>query len=174
MQKRLLILIPLVIISSALIAIYAVNLYKNKTTPKKVHYHAGFQVYVDEKFQDFSSQKYMKEVPCTVSGGKENHEEDIQLEKAHLHDKVGNVVHVERAGAKWNDLFVNIGYTIPKDETLLGLVNGKRVDNILNYPIRPYDSVIFILGKPGKVNVLLKKGVTIDQIKKAEKQGESC
>lgn len=174
MQKRLFILIPLVIISSALITIFAVNLYKSKTIPKKVHYHAGFQVYAGKKLQDFSNQKYMKEVPCTVNGGKENHDEDIQLEKAHLHDKVGNVVHVERAGAKWKDLFVNIGYPFPQDKTLSGFINSKRVDNILDYPIRPYDTVIFILGKPEKINDLLKKAVTVEEIKNTEKKGESC
>lgn len=174
MSKRVLIFAPIIIVFSAVITLATMSAYKKYTTPKKVHYHAGFQVYVDEKLQDFSSPKYMKEVPCTVDGANETHKEDIQLEKAHLHDGVGNVVHVERTGAKWSDLLINIGYKLPNDKSLVSFVNGKKTEQILDYPIRPYDSVIIIVGKDAKSPELLKKSVTIEEIKEAEKSGESC
>ncbi len=174
MQKRFFLSIPLVIIASATLAIGGLTLFKKSTTPKKVHYHAGFQVYVDDKLQDFSAAKYMNESPCTLDKEKAEHDEDIQLEKAHLHDNVGNVVHVERVGAKWNDLFKNIGYKIPNGKPITIFVNGEETGKTLEHHIQSYDSVLIMVGKQKNRKDLLKKAVTIEEIKKAEKTGESC
>jgi len=63
--------------------------------PTKIHYHAGFQVYVDGVKQDFSADKYMKVDPCTIAP---KTAADVQLDKGHLHDKVGDVVHIHTTG----------------------------------------------------------------------------
>ena len=101
---------------------------------EEVHYHAGFLVYVDGVKQDFSDTKYMHVEACDEEGHEV--EEDEQLEKAHLHDGVGDVVHVHRNDATWKDLFTNIRYEFPSAQEVAGYVNGVRVENILKEPIK--------------------------------------
>ena len=138
--------------------------------PKAVHYHAGFLVYVDGVHQDFSDTKYDKIEPCTTSGIKP--QENAQLDKAHLHDNVGDVVHVEHTGAVWGDLFKNIHFAFKNDEPLRGFINGKEIPDILSYPIKAYDSVIFVVGSDSGID--FTKAVTKTHIVDVEKKGESC
>lgn len=142
-----------------------------KSVPQKVHYHAGFLVYVDGKLQDFSGLRYMNEEFCRLTP-KELTSYDIQKEKAHLHDGVGDVVHVHREGAVWMDLFKNIGFIIPNSKTIRGYLNGKLIENILNQPIKPYDSVVIVIGSEKRVN--LENYVSREHIKKIEKKSEGC
>ena len=94
------------------------------------------------------------------------------MEKAHLHDEIGDVVHVEAENAKWKDLFTNINFKIDPEKPITGFVNGKKTENILNEPIQSYESVVFFVGKVDEKK--LKNSVTKDQIKKAEKNNETC
>lgn len=135
---------------------------------EKIHYHAGFIVYVDGKKQDFSDIKYMDIEPCNAPG----HEvkEDDQVEKAHLHDGVGDVVHVHRDNAKWKDLFTNIAYKLPDD--IQGYVDGAAVENILSKPITPYESVLIVAGDAKGID--LTASVSADYIREIEKKSETC
>lgn len=143
-------------------------------SPKdKVHYHAGFQVYVDDKLQDFSDWKYMHEKPCSVDGKPIDSHEDEQIEKAHLHDQTGDVVHVHREGAKWKDLFTNIKYPI-NDKNLVVYVDGKKVEDFLNKSIEPYESVVIFIGSHKDDEKYLKNAVKRDYIEKIEKKSETC
>lgn len=137
---------------------------------EEVHYHAGFQVYVDSQVQNFSDLKYMQMKPC---GGIFDSEDD-QIEKAHLHDNVGDVVHVHRKGAVWGDLFKNLKWEIPKDKEFVGYLNGERKENLLEYPILPYDSVLFFSGKIDGMNQKLQARVTDDHMKEVEAKLENC
>lgn len=139
---------------------------------KEVHYHAGFLVYNEGKLVDFSDLKYMQVVPCTADGSEIHMDE--QIEKAHLHDNIGNVVHVHREGAKWGDLFKNIKYNIPQSQDITAYKNGKPVKDILNTPIEPYDSIIISIGKERISEAKLKSPVTKKQILEAEKRTETC
>lgn len=85
---------------------------KKILTPKKIHYHAGVVVFQNNKKLNFSKLKYMSLEPCVLNKKEEDSAEDIQIEKAHLHDNVGDVVHVERTGAIWRDLFTNIHFPL--------------------------------------------------------------
>ncbi len=147
---------------------YYVNFYK----VEQVHNHAGFRVYVDGKAQDFSDLKYMKVEPCTTDDG--NVVEDDQMEKAHLHDFVGDVVHVHRSNAVWGDLFKNIKFTIVTSKPIVAYINGKKVNDILSFPIRPYDSLILLIGKHENTAKYLKNSVKKDHILKAENKSENC
>jgi hypothetical protein len=147
---------------------YYVNFFKQK----EVHYHAGFRVYVDGKQVDFTALKYMSVAPCTTEGAKLP--EDDQEEKAHLHDFVGDVVHVERSNAVWGDLFKNIKYPVDTSKPIVAYINGRKVDNILHYPIRPYDSLILLIGKHGSPSDYLKNAVTRAHIVEVEKKSEAC
>ncbi|OGK39727.1 hypothetical protein A3A74_04505 [Candidatus Roizmanbacteria bacterium RIFCSPLOWO2_01_FULL_35_13] len=166
MNKKLVILSLILLLILIGIFIYQ----KKKQSVKKIHYHAGFQVYVDNKLQDFSGIKYMSIKPCGEE--EEGSEENEQIEKAHLHDKVEDVVHVEAEGAKWKDLFTNINYKIKPNKNLTGYVNGKKIENILEYPIKSYDSIIIFSGNVDEK--LIKNAVTRKKIMDVEKKSEAC
>lgn len=141
--------------------------------PEPIHIHAGFQVYKDEKLQNFSDFKYMHEMPCTVDGKPvENAHVDEQLEKAHLHDQNGDVVHVHRKGATWRDLFVNIKY--PISENAVAYSNGQKVEDFLDHEIVAYESVVIFEGKHTKDQELLKKAVTKERVTEIENSSEYC
>lgn len=146
--------------------------YLNFFKVRQVHYHAGFRVYVDGKAQDFSDLKYMHVLPCTTDEG--NKAEDEQMEKAHLHDFVGDVVHVHRSNAVWGDLFRNIKFAIDTSKPITAYINGKKVDDISSYPIRPYDSLVLLIGKHGDAADYLKSAVEKDHIAEIEKKSENC
>lgn len=133
-----------------------------------IHYHAGFIVYEDGQRVDLSVWKYMHIEPC----GEEHEEgpETEQEEKAHLHDSVGDVVHVHRSGAVWSDLFVNIGYEI--DENVVGYVDGQSVEDILSKPIVEGESVLFVTGSDEGVD--LKQSVSDERIQEVSMMSESC
>lgn len=133
-----------------------------------VHYHSGFIVYYEGGRVDFTDWRYMHIEPC----GEEHEEgpEAEQEEKAHLHDEVGDVVHVHRNGAVWRDLFVNIGYEM--DEGVVGYVNGQTVENILDKPIVADESVMFVVGSEEGVD--LSEEITTERIREVEAMSESC
>ena len=167
------------IIAFLLIDVVIIGFVLNKmyNKPEKAHFHAGIQVYVDGKLQDFSDEKYMNTTPCALKGESNEHEspEEIQIEKAHLHDNIGNVAHAHLTGGKWKDLFQNMKYDIESKGVLTGYINGKPADNILDTKINPYDSVIILAGTvPNETEPLLKKAVSRDEIVKAEKMSENC
>lgn len=148
-------------------------LKKSTNTHDEVHHHAGFQVYDGDKLVDFSDFKYMHVNPCfTQDHSQVLTEEKIQEEKAHLHDNVGNVVHVHQPDAVWKDLFRNIGYKI--DGNVTGHVNGEEVKNILAYPIKKYDSVVFVTRDTSDVESRLQNAVTKDHIISVENKSENC
>lgn len=134
---------------------------------EEIHFHAGFQVYIDDIKEDFSNFKYMKIQPCGDA-----HEESDQLEKAHLHDGVGDVVHAHREGGTWGDLFQNINYPISND--IIGYVNGQLSPQILTMPIVPNSSVVFFVGKNSDVEKKVEGRVTQDHIKQVEGKSENC
>lgn len=141
------------------------------SSPAKLHYHAGFLVYVDGKLQDFSADKYMNLYFCSNPHPTETLQE-IQIGKAHLHNNIGDVVHVHRPGAVWGDLFINMHYTFPVGKPITGYVNGHAVRNILIYPIKPYDSIIITVGKSSSIDIT--KIVPKSHILNVEKHSESC
>lgn len=135
---------------------------------EEIHYHAGFIVYVDGKQIDFSDTKYMNIIPCAAPG--QEVKEDEQIEKAHLHDNIGDVVHVEHEGSMWSDLFKNIHYDLP--DSTKGYIDGVQVENILNQPITPYESVLFVTGSSDGVDT--KEIISREHIEEVESKSESC
>jgi hypothetical protein len=78
--------------------------------PHNAHYHANFAVYINGQRYDFSQSKYMEEVAgCNVS-------KDVQpKQRAHMHNNVGDLVHVHDQGVTWGHFFTNIGWNVGKD-----------------------------------------------------------
>ncbi len=166
-------IIPFIVI----IALVAGLLFWEKSQIRKnkdseVHYHAGFQVYIDDELQDFSDVKFMHIEPCSEEEHEEETEEHKQIELAHLHDGVGDVVHVHRNGATWGDLFRNINFSV--SENVAAYVNGEPVENFLSYPIASYDSVIIIQGEINDLNKKLESAVTREHMIEAEAKSETC
>ncbi len=138
---------------------------------KVVHYHAGFQVYINGKLQDYSGWQYMHQEPCSLNG-KPVASKDEQIEKAHLHERVGDVVHVHRTGVIWQDLLTNIKVAIPNDA--IGYINGQKGDNFLQVPILPYDSLVVVIGNNNDIQKELAGKVTKAHIQLIEKTSEQC
>ena len=138
-------------------AIVAFVKYYPSSEDEHIHYHAGFIVYVDGVKQDYSDFKYMNFRPCTTEEVKQT-KADEQIEKAHLHDGIGDVVHVETTGSVWGDLFKNIGVNLPTDLA------------VLKNPIEPNSSVVIAVGK----EVDNPEKVSLDHIKDVEAKSELC
>lgn len=144
-----------------------------------VHFHAGFQIYNEDGARlDFSGMEYMEIAPC---GPGDLHEDDT----VHLHNGVGDVVHVHHAYMTWKNLLEYLqarGQLLPSamgEPTsslgLTGFVNKEEVPDIRFYPIKPHDSVVIIVGNLGPDYLSkLEKRVTIEHIKEAEAQKENC
>jgi len=163
----------IILISVIFLIAIGVTLFFNKQklfSPKKIHYHAGFQVYVDGKLQDFSDTRYMNLAPCN---GHENHGND-QEEKAHLHENVGDVVHVHRENVTWNDLFINLHFPFDSSKGIEGYSNGKKINTILQQTIKPYERVIIFIGKHENISTYLPHAVTKQHIQDVEKTSELC
>lgn len=130
---------------------------ENSEKEEHVHYHAGFSVYIDGVKQDYSDFKYMNFTPCSEHDEAKSKEEE-QIEKAHLHDSVGDVVHVHRSGAKWGDLFKNINVSLPNDLP------------ILSKNIEPNSSVVITIGEP----IANPTKVSMERIQEVEAKSELC
>lgn len=153
MRKRFLIIAALLSVLGASASYY----FANKKESEQVHYHAGFRVYIDGTLQDYQDYKYMNFVPCSEHDKKKSAAEE-QMELAHLHDGVGDVVHVHRKGAKWGDLFKNMGVQLPADL------------RELNERIEPNSSIVIMVGKP----VSNPEKVSLERIREVEAKSELC
>jgi hypothetical protein len=111
----------------------------------EVHYHAGLVVYVNGERQRYQAAQHMNYSLCSDHYTKKSSEEE-QLEKAHLHDMIDEVVHVHRGGATWGDLVSNARLGLPTQE-VMGYVEGVRVENILSLEIVPDSSVALVVGE---------------------------
>ncbi len=169
MNKKLLFFIPpVIIILFGLGVIVAKNRF---FTPQKTHYHAGFVVFQNNKKIDFSDTKYMFLEPCVLNNKHEDSDEDIQIEKAHLHDNVGDLVHIERTGAIWQDLFTNIHFPINYSQ-VTAYINGKQTQNFQLQAIHNDDSLVVFIGKDD--TKLLSQAVTKSYIEKMAKKSTTC
>lgn len=82
-----------------------------------VHYHANFAVFVDGQQVDFSRPELMHIAPCSD----DSHMDTDPIENVHLHDGVGNVVHLHMAGITWKTFFDSIKFEY------LPLTNGREL-----------------------------------------------
>jgi hypothetical protein len=138
------------------------------------HIHAGFHIYVGDQKQDFSGPRYMSLIPCS-EGKKKLTPAENQLEKAHLHDQVGDVVHVHHQGATWGDLLRNIDFAVDPNKSLVAYSNGQPIDNLFTRKIHDQESVVVIIGDDhGETELHLKNRVTAERIAEVEQASELC
>lgn len=173
MVKKLILAAIVILLVSGVIYLKKTNSSKQKTEPF-VHYHAGFLVYVDGRLQDFTDFKYMNIKPC---GDDDEHKQQLSpqeelKEKAHLHDGIGDVVHIHRPNVVWRDLFKNLDYSFDQNKKLTTYLNGAETNDLLSQPIVPYDSVIIISGDSKGIDI--DKYVTKEHVEETEKKSENC
>ncbi|HEV2403046.1 MAG TPA: hypothetical protein VGS08_02495 [Candidatus Saccharimonadales bacterium] len=78
--------------------------------PDTTHYHANFALYVNGQREQFKGMGYYTETTmCTMSTAM------MPTERAHMHDNVNNVVHVEDHAVTWGQFFANLGWYMGPD-----------------------------------------------------------
>lgn len=163
------------IISSAVFVILIIGffvLYKTlQVSENPVHYHANFAVFIDGKEQDFSGDKFMHIEPC--SDEEEEHLEDLD-ERVHLHDNMGNVVHVHDTNVRWEDLFKNLNYKI-KGKNIRFYINGKEEKYGLQKIIQSNDKVLIAIGENKDLDKEFEAvGSDVADYNSGKKTVESC
>lgn len=125
--------------------------------PETIHYHANFALYVNGQQEQFKDARYYEETAaqtCTLE------KVESPLERAHMHDNVNNVVHVEDHLVTWGSFFQNLGFGIGDDylkttdkiyspdahNKFTFILNGKEVDSIANQIIGDQDKLLVSFG----------------------------
>jgi hypothetical protein len=167
-------LVVLAITLLALTAWLIINISGNDhQDDEDVHLHAGFAIFEDGNKVDFSADEYMHTVECSLDEHEHTPEEE-QIEKAHLHSGIGDVVHVHRPGVVWADLFTYLDYPLA-DASFSAYLNNDSVADILSTPIEAYQSLVILTGDAqASPAAYLSQAVTLDQIMAAESMAESC
>lgn len=148
-----------------------------KNEVEKIHIHAAFEVYIDGQLQDYSASKFMIVEPCRLNDNTDSANDPAaeQEEKAHLHDHIGDIVHVERKGATWGDLFTNINIKFPAEKEIIVYANGQKIESdILTTEINAYDRVLILIDDNTDIDAKLQKVPSTDRIKEIEQKSETC
>ena len=165
-------IIGLIVMAAALGVLYWRVRPQSKETA--IHYHGGFVVFKGGQKVDFSGDQYMHIAPCTTKETAQTPAE-IQLDKAHLHDNVGDVVHIHEPGAVWGDLFTNLKYLVEPAASTSAYLNGVKAENITLQPIKPYYSLVLLIGAQYQPpEYYLNQAVIKDHILKVEQTSENC
>jgi hypothetical protein len=146
------------------------NYVNGNVSHSEYHLHAGFKVFLDDKPVDFSASKYMYFQPCGLPSSQQKALQD----KVHLHDRIGDVVHVHAEGVKWDDLFTSLKYEIPKNKNLSFYVDGIKTGDLLNTIIKDNQSVIIVIDGKKEDKEYLKDKVSFEKIEKVAKTKENC
>jgi hypothetical protein len=168
-KKYLLIIWALIIVIA--LGVTGFFVAKKVFVPKQIHIHAGFVVFEHNKKIDFSDFKYMSVKPCSLKEEEKLTDEELQSEKGHLHDNVGDVVHVHRVGSRWRELFTNIKYPLDYSKTT-GYINGQEVPDWQDQKVEAYQSLVVFIGENDKKH--LKEAVKKSHIQLIEKKSENC
>ena len=100
---------------------------------ESVHYHANFALYVNGQREEFKGIGYYTEVEsCSLDKSM------VPTERAHMHDNVNNVVHVEDHAVTWGQFFTNLGWVmgptsmISPDGTVYAENGANKLHLVLN------------------------------------------
>lgn len=136
-----------------------------------IHYHANFAVFINGQMEQFKGMQYYEETEasaCTL--------EPVvsPSQRAHMHDNVNNVVHVEDNLVSWGSFIQNLhmgigddyiktadGYFPNTDQAKLTFIlNGKKVDTVVGLIIGDKDKLLISYGNTTN-DYLLKQYSTI-------------
>jgi predicted lactoylglutathione lyase len=132
-----------------------------------VHYHANFALYLDGQREQFKSPQYYTETEmCSADTT------NIPTERAHMHDNVNNVVHVEDSAVTWGQFFENLGWTlgpnsITKPDGTLYVASGSQklhvmlngqdytdLSNMATAVIKDEDKMLISFGDESKTTLM--------------------
>lgn len=123
-----------------------------------VHYHANFAVYVNGVREPFTGMQYYEETAaemCTLKPV------DSPKERAHMHDTINSVVHVEDHLVTWGNFMQNLDwglgddylkvlggaiYTSGDQGMLSFVLNGKKVSSVADRIIQDKDRLLISYG----------------------------
>ena len=78
--------------------------------PVTVHYHANFALYINGQREQFRGIQYYTDAEmCTLNNTM------TPVGRAHMHDNVNNVVHVEDHAVTWGQFFANLDWYMGPD-----------------------------------------------------------
>lgn len=132
---------------------------------QSVHMHAGFQVYDGEEQLDFSGVEYMYVGQCDDMKDPERLQDRV-----HLHDQIGDVVHIHAPGITWKDLFWSLEKEELIDEIDRMIVDGEEVDVNLEKEIKAYERTIFLIENDMSVDQAWDDIMSLDHIIQVEQE----
>lgn len=148
----------------------------DEQTEEEVHYHAGFKIFQNNEQMDFTDISYMWLEPCEAHSDDEEETNDAQdTEFIHLHDSVGDVIHIHAAGATWGNVFEYLRLQDIDPSRITAYANGEIVADPLQKSVEPYQSLIFLIGEnPTIVPSELSNYITKEYVMDVESNGENC
>lgn len=102
-------------------------------SPNAVHYHANFALYINGQREQFKGPQYYEETTMCSEAAVITPEG-----RAHMHDNVNDVVHVEDHAVTWGQFFTNVGWYMgpnfieSPDGTMYLENNSNRLHLVLN------------------------------------------
>lgn len=135
--------------------VFAVLRFFTYQPPKHTHYHANWNVWVNDQQETFNDPSFYQEVAsCSV------HDEADIKHRAHLHDEVYDVVHVHAEGVTWGQFMENINsaaqpgylrihnsiYENSDGNKVTYVLNGKQLDSLNGLIIGDQDKLLINYG----------------------------
>ncbi len=131
--------------------------FVNYQPAEEVHYHSNFGLYVNGQREQFKNPLYYSEIEDSCSA---EEKEITANERAHMHENVYDVVHVEDNAVTWGHFFQNLGWVVdnnvirtdkltllPDDDNKITFVlNGEKVDFLVNRQIENRDRLLVNYG----------------------------
>ena len=129
------------------------------------HYHANFAVFLDGERLDLSAMHYMEDVvTCKASP-------DVVLprERAHMHERIHDVVHVHHQATTWGHFFANIRFALgddflitdeggryfaDDDRSMKFVLDGQQVASVFNRVIESEERLVISFGAESVEDVL--------------------
>jgi hypothetical protein len=126
-------------------------------SPERTHYHANFDIYINGRREAFKNPMYYEEEAggiCSLDTAM------TPGERAHMHDNVGDVVHVEDHAVTWGQFFQNLRWTVNDkliqtpnnlyvtDEMhkITFLINGHEIQDVTPETIHDKDRLLVDFG----------------------------
>lgn len=139
------------------IAIILVVRFATYSAPEQPHYHANFAVYIDGTREPFKGRGYYEETAAEMCSLQQV---ETPKQRAHMHDNVGDVVHVEDHLVTWGNFMQNLGWGLGNDYLktkdtmhvngdtgkLSFILNGQKVDSISDQIIQDKDKLLISYG----------------------------
>ncbi len=124
--------------------------------PEETHYHANFAVYINGQQVEFRDTTYYEEIAACSSEYENN-----PRGRVHMHEEVGDVIHIHDKRVTFGNFFQNIGWNVGDevletrdmvyqtagDTKLSYILNGVAIERIDNKVIGNMDKLLVSFGE---------------------------